>query len=1214
MKALKIVAFVVGGIVLLLAIGLLLALTPSVQTWAVRKAVAGQPGMKLDVARVAAGFSAADIADLRFEQDGIVVTAKAVSARYNAWDYVSKKRINADSVTVQDLVVDLRNAKPAAAQASTMPATGSGATRTRTPAEPPIRSGKPAEKKTPFDGVLKQAQLPFDVRVATLAAKGRALLPGDQTVVFDVKGDNIETGQRGKLEWTVDFADATRDAALRALRATGTATLHIAADRRIDSVEVDTVAAAMGPKLPSDRVKLSAKAEQPTAGGNETYAATVALMRGNAIEPLLKTNAQFLTATREIAGTWEIAIRSEQLAGLLAGFGLPEIAANGAGKFNLKPETNAVAASGDLQGQVSQLQKLSPALEAVGAMKFNTSFDGGFADNVARLEKFNLEVTGADGRKFAQVSSLQRVAYNLNDQKVTLADPKAEVARISVQQLPLAWAQPMAKPMIIESGDLSLALAVEAEPDGSRVRARSLEPLVVRNVTVRDEKKKPLIEQVTLSTRPSVDYSGTRVVAQLADLRVSMPAGDTVAGTVSADVTNLGKTPAIAFTAQLQAKIVQALKPYLPVDTGPLAAKIDVEGRHEGQTLQLTKATSVVNREGGGLIGEVVLQQPIRADLAKSTFAAAKPSEIAARVRLGEIPLAWAEPFVAKSKFAGALNGGTLEVTMRSVDDLTLTTSEPVTVRGVSATIDGKPMAQSLDLFANLTATKRGNTIAYEVRKVELKQGDASLATLAVAGEVTLGGKSLVVSAKGNLDADVVALMRQPVLAPYATLSRGRVSAAFDANLAEAIQTKAVISAKNLVAKQDSRALGDLDLKLDASMKADGTGTINLPLTLASAARKSDVSIVGAFGKAQNKDTFLFTGKITSSNFIVDDFQPLASLAPAGEPAKPAPMPAPRTPTTVVRAPTSSAPARDATPGRDTAPFWKAVNGKVDVDLKHIVYGKDYVISNVRGTAMITDSKLSLDGLEGRFKENPFKLAGGVTFAANQPKPYALSAAADVQNFDVGAFLRAANPNEKPALETKATVTARLSGNGGTIGDLGKNAYGKFEVTGTKGVMYLLERKGSAGTAVNIASFGLAILGAARGSDTATALSELTRMLNSVAFDSVKMQIERAPDLTFKLTSLEVLSPILRTTGNGTVMSKSTDDLANAPMNIMLQLGAKGELAYLLQRVGMLGAKQDEKGYQLMTRSFTVGGTTGKPDNSALWRLLGEAALGALAR
>lgn len=1196
MKALKIVAFVVGGLVVLVAIVFALALTSSVQTWAVRKATADQPGMKLQVARVSAGFSAADIDDLKVEKDGMVITAKKISARYTASEYLSKKRINADSVTVEDLLVDLRNAKPAPAAAT--PASGSGlpAKSSGSPAQPATTA---RDKAAPFEGLLKEAQLPFDIRVGTLAVKGRALLPNSQTVVFELKGGGIDTAQQGKLEWTVDFADATTDAPVKGARSIGTVGLRIAADRRIDLVEVDTTASAMGAKIPNDRVRLNAKAERPASGGTETYHATVSLLRGNAVEPIVKTASQFSAASHEIAGTWELSVRSEQLASLLSGLGLPEVAANGTGKFSVKPDTAAAAASGSLQAQASQLQKISPDLAAIGSVQLKTSFDGAMADNIARLDQLSLEVAGADGRKFAEIRALQKITFALADKRVTLADPKAELARVTLAAIPLAWAQSFAKPRIIESGDLSMALAVEAEPDGSRIRVRSAEPLALRNVTVREGDKK-LVERLSLSVSPAIDYSATRVVAKLADLNLTVPAGDSVQGNLSADVTNLNTTPATAFTAQIQAKLLTLLKPFLPIDPGPLTIATKVEGRHEGQSLQVASASTLVNRDNGVLLASVDLKQPMKLDLKTTTFAFANPESPAAVVKLGEIPLAWAEPFVAKSKLAGTFAGTALEVSLRSVDDLSVNTTGPVVLQGVSATMDGKALVQALTLTTDFKASKKGDAIGFDVRKLEVKQGDTALAGLTVAGQAKLGAK-MTVAAKGSLDADVAALMKQPALAANATLASGLLTATFDATLADAIQATAVITGRKLVAKAENRPLGDLDVKLNATVKTDGSGTITLPVTLAYGDRKSDVSIDGAFGKAAGRETFLFTGKIVSNQIIVDDFQPLAGLAPASEPAKTT-APAPRTP-----APKAPAPAK---PGRDTVPFWSAMNGKVEVDMKRIVYGKDYTITGVRGTAVVTDSKLSLDGLEGKFKDKPFKIAGGLTFAAQQAKPYSLAGSADVKDFDLGAFLRASNPNEKPAVETVVTLSSKLNGTGANTDELFKDVFGKFEITGTKGIMYLLEKKGGAGTAVNLLSTGLGILGAARGSDTATAVAEIAKLLNAVPFDSIKLHVERGADLKFKLTSLEVLSPDLRITGSGSVAATKTEDIQNAPMNIVLQLGAKAQLGYLLQRVRMLGATKDEKGYQLMSRTFNVGGTPSKPDSSSLWTILGEAALG----
>src|SRR6185436_17715033 len=153
-----------------------------------------------------------------------------------------------------------------------------------------------------------------------------------------------------------------------------------------------------------------------------------------------------------------------------------------------------------------------------------------------------------------------------------------------------------------------------------RVHARALEPLALRTVTIRDANKKALVEKVTLTARPTIEYSATKITAQLAELNLTMPAGDTLTGNVSADVTNVSTTPTIAFAGQLQAKIVEALKPYLPVVTGPLAIETSVQGRLQGNVLNIAKSSTTINRAGGGLIAAVELQQPMTANLKASTF------------------------------------------------------------------------------------------------------------------------------------------------------------------------------------------------------------------------------------------------------------------------------------------------------------------------------------------------------------------------------------------------------------------------------------------------------------------------------------------------------------------------------------------------------------------------------------------------------------------
>jgi hypothetical protein len=235
---------------------------------------------------------------------------------------------------------------------------------------------------------------------------------------------------------------------------------------------------------------------------------------------------------------------------------------------------------------------------------------------------------------------------------------------------------------------------------------------------------------------------------------------------------------------------------------------------------------------------------------------------------------------------------------------------------------------------------------------------------------------------------------------------------------------------------------------------------------------------------------------------------------------------------------------------------------------------------------------------------------------------------------EIGEILRAANPNEKPAMESRVSVVANLNGNGGTVEDLVNNVYGKFDVQGTQGVLRALGRKG--GQTMSAVSSIVGIIGAARGSNTTMAISELTSALAEMRFDNFTMRVERGADLNLKLSTLEFISPIMHLTGTGEVKNSTTpaatvrpapgvlavvpnanastaSSIQNQPMTIQLQLAAKDQLAHLLNRSGVLTQKMDPKGYYLMSQSFTIGGTPANPDSSQLWKFLGSAAASAAA-
>ena len=1203
MKPLKLVLFLLGA-GLLLAAGLVaLALLPSVQTWAARRALEGSP---LAVERVAAGLGAARLEGVTFRQPGLVVRVGTVETRHSLTAWLSSRRLDVAEVTIRDVVVERT---PVPADAAAPASAPSPATPATSAAPKPPASGAAAAQEA-FAGLLAPARLPVDLHLGRLSAAGRASLGGGQTATFDVKGSNLAPGRAGQLEWTLDFADATPAAALRGLRATGKATLTLAADRALTAVVLETTVAAIGPALPPDQVTLNAQADRDPQG-KESYTLRLGLIRGGQAETLLQAKGGFASNQAELSGTWDVALRSEQLAALLAGFGLPEVAATGEGKFSVRPDGTAGATTGRLQATVSRLGQVSPSLAAIGSIQLAASFDAALQDHAAQLKAFDVEISEASGRRFARLQLTQPATYRLAERQLSLANPQAEAARLMLDAVPLAWAQPLVQPLQIAQGTLSLELAAVAEPDGSRIRLQSPAPLVLQNLVLREASGRPLVEGLTVSARPAIDYTREQLRAALTEFSARLPAGDTVQGEFRTETRPLTGKPATTFQATLDAKVAALVRPFLAFDPGALAAKVTLEGRHEGNELTLTRAEASVKRAAGATLAQLALLQPVRGDLRAGTFAAENAAAPAVRVELGEIPLAWAGAYVPASSLTGNLSGAAFTLAWATDGAATLHTTTPVSLRGVSLALGGQPQVSNLDLSLDATAVRRGQTLGFAVRRLEARQGEEALLLVEAEGELTPGPKPAG-QVKGSVQAEAL-LFRQPALAALVPVAQGRIRTTFETTfkVGEALAAKLSLTTKGLGVRGQP-ALGDAELSLTAQAKADGSATFALPLTVTAAGRKSDLTLEGSVSAAAKDQPRTFNLRATSTNLVIDDLQAFAALAPASAPgasaptAAPAPTNRPSTsassgPRTSPQPPAKSS-ATAATP--DRAPPWRGLQGRVEVDLKRVLYGRDYTGRGLRGTATVTPSRFALDSLQGSFRDQPFNLGAALTFTPGQAQPYALTGQVDISGLAVGEVLRAANPGEKPLLESTVKVAAKLSGRGATVPDTVARAFGQFEVTGGPGVLRALGKKGQT---VGAASALLGVAGALTGSGNTLALGQLGRELEEMKFDRFTLKVERDAALNFRATTIEFLSPSKRLTGRGAMTYREGAPFDTWPLELEFRLAGKDFMARLLNEARVLSGQQDDQGYYPMAVPFTVNGTLASVNNS-LWKVLAGSA------
>ena len=1188
MTRLKLTFIIVASLAALALLAVVLAFTPGVQTWAVRRALAGQPGLVLEVGRVAAGLSSAELHNVRVVQDGTVIVVKEISAAYSATDYLSGKKINVSRVAVKGAEVDTRKstAKPAASPAKAAVA--------------------------PFAGILNAIRLPGEVSVGRIEVDAKVLLPDEQTVTLNIEGGGIAPGQIGKISWTVSFTDAGKSAALKSAQAAGDVKLRTTSDLRIDLVEVTADAGATGPGIPADRVKLDLKLEQATPTSGESIGARVSLVRGAAVEPLLNVKVDYVAGKPVMSGGWDLAVRSEQLGAVLAGFGLPEVTLAGKGQFTYNLDSGAATTAGEVTGKISNLEKLGAELASIGALQVRTAFEGGSSKESAQLGRLEFEVAAEDGRKFVTVAAQQKLSFNFKDKRLTPERPGAELARVSLISVPLAWAQSVVKPRTISSGDISGVFVVEAELDGSRVKARALEPLTLRSATIR-EGTKLLVDRVTVSLSPRVDYTATRVVADIEKISVSTADGDTLLGAVSADIALGGAAPVTAFSAELKGRLAALVKPYLPADVGPLTLALSAKGRHEGNALQLAALKVQIDRDGGVALAAIEALQAISVDLAKLQARAPNVAAPAARVRWGVLPLAWAEPYVAQSKLAGVLSAGAIEVTLLDAEAVVVRATEAIALRGATVAMNGQEFIRGADFSTDLNATWKAGTVTADIKRLDLRQGDVSLLTASVAGEAVLG-KVIRAKGRGQLDADFAALAKQPALAAQLPLARGAVTVKFEAAAADDVKAKINIIAKNLVARSGARALGSMELSIDAALDANNAGPVRIPLVVTKDGRRSDILLDGRVGLKAG--AISFDGRIGGDQLIVDDLQafavlgelpPSTSTALVPKPAGVAPVSSSRAATTT--APVARAPQPTTTkltgPIKDTSPVWAGFTGRVDLNFKTIKLDAATTLGDLRGALAVRDDRLAVENISGKLNGNIFKVSTLLSFDSKLPRPYALVGTVDIPGFDVGDFLRKADPSAPPALETTFTIATKFNGTAANLPEFADRIQGQFDFKGSKGVLRALNKKAET-TSLTTGLLGLAagLAGQQKLAAGLTGAAELAQLLKDMQFDGITVLVERGVDAAIVVKTLEVLSPMMRLTGTGRIDSKPGMPFANSPLSLTLQLAAKGQLANGLNQARQLDGKTDDKGYYLMATPFALAGTVEKPDSSDFWKNL----------
>ncbi|MDB6127737.1 MAG: hypothetical protein JWM35_1633, partial [Verrucomicrobia bacterium] len=332
--------------------------------------------------------------------------------------------------------------------------------------------------------------------------------------------------------------------------------------------------------------------------------------------------------------------------------------------------------------------------------------------------------------------------------------------------------------------------------------------------------------------------------------------------------------------------------------------------------------------------------------------------------------------------------------------------------------------------------------------------------------------------------------------------------------------------------------------------------------------------------------------RITSDFLAIEDAQILAA------------------PFAVAGAPGGKASA-DATPA---PPFWSGLNGQVSLALKKVVYTNQFQVTDLTGTLRIDAGSFKLANGRGGFDaQSDVKLDGGVTYQAKTAEPYALAADFALNNFDTGPAFRAIDATKPPTVEARINLTSKLMGTGVSLADLAEKTRGDLLITSKGGIFRglsadLTDRIQKTQSRVTAIAGFLGVVTDDFVNKTKI-LSDIAKSLSEIPFDQLSVTASRDASLNFQLKDFSLISPEVRIVGEGEVRHTEGIPVLGQPMQLQLNLGARGKLGDLIKRAGLLDVRQDNLGYAAFAVPLKIGGTLANPDTNEIRSALLNSAL-----
>lgn len=582
-------------------------------------------------------------------------------------------------------------------------------------------------------------------------------------------------------------------------------------------------------------------------------------------------------------------------------------------------------------------------------------------------------------------------------------------------------------------------------------------------------------------------------------------------------------------------------------------------------------------------------------------------------VKMSSLPLSWFGPWLPEGMFLEgapvsaqiAVSGdasGALELRALQpihLGPLTIRDNESILMKDVSLLLD--PLIR---VNADQSIHYTFKTFQVMDRYGELVGGEATGSYQASEAKSSNPFDGLKAEAKLNMS--LQELFRQPLLASNASVLGG--SLALNLNIDG--NHEYPLRAQGAIRSLQARSLpGQTRVyRFAAQLKNASTGVWALGANFEAGSVDRPTTSLQLSGQANPQtEPLAFTLNLVGPRLSQSDVSVLAAAFSPTETVAPPTKSAP-----VVRSPTSSsvssrAPQAVVSAG-STPPMWAGLKGDASIKLDAVNLESGYTLTGVAAQAVVSESLLKLSGISARMGTGSLSGGGEVRYIAHQSAAYTILADIKFARMDPSLF----STKKSGSFPVKGMFDGsfKLTGTGQSLDAAIDNSQANLIVTGRDGVLtaFQLDNRSQLGL------LGVGILGQSLNRPGITAMAETIPYFKDVRFQDFVLELNRGADKRVLIPQLKLIGESLLIDGSGFIAASSLRDVMDQPLQLGLELGAKGKLTDYLQTLQLLQPTTSADGFRRWNKRVNLTGTLSNPNTDELMAILNNAARSALTK